>query len=137
MKTIIKKNKGGRPPLEEADRKQSIIKIYCQPLEKETILKEAKSSGLSVSDYAKRRLFGQKIIMNYYDLFKDLHEIGTEFSKAGNNINQLAKHANVLNKMGKLDKSVVDMLSLLLDDYIKKKEDVRVVLRKVIRELVK
>lgn len=137
MKIINKTNKGGRPPLEDDERKHAIIKVYCQLSEKETILSEAKSSGLSVSDYAKRRLFGQKVIMNYHELFKELHEIGTEFSRAGNNINQLAKHANALNKMGKLDNSVIDMLTLLLEDYVKKKEEVRVVLRKVIRELVK
>lgn len=137
MKTNNKKNKGGRPVLKDDERKDALIKIYCQISEKERVTKEAKSAGLTVSDYTKRRLFGETIVLNYREIFSELHLIGTEISRAGNNINQLAKHANSLNKIGKLDSSMAEKLSLMLEDYVQKKESLRVALRKIIRELGK
>ncbi len=137
MKINNNKNKGGRPLLKENEKKDALVKIYCRISEKEAIVKAARSAGLTVSDYAKKRMLGEKVVLNYGDIFKELHVIGTEFSRAGNNINQLARHANSLNKVGKLDKSIADSFNLLLSDYVKKNEEIRIVLRKLTRELTK
>ncbi|MCL4637750.1 MAG: plasmid mobilization relaxosome protein MobC [Olivibacter sp.] len=132
-----KQRKGGRPKKDSADKRTAEIKIRCLESEKIKIKSLSKTFGLSMSDYILIRSLDQKVIVNYKEMHKELHEIGTEFSRAGNNINQLAKYANIMNKMGKLDNSVAERLSLLLSDYVKKKDEMRIVLRKVIRELLK
>ncbi|WP_028298726.1 plasmid mobilization protein [Olivibacter sitiensis] len=132
-----KQRKGGRPEKESAGKRTAEIKIRCLAEEKNKIKSLSKSLGISITDYILKRALEQKIVVNYKEIHKELHEIGTEFSRAGNNINQLAKHANAMHKMGKLDHSIVERFSLLLSDYVKKKDEVRVVLRKVIRELLK
>lgn len=133
----LKKNKGGRPTLPLDEKKTGRIEVRCTAEQLIAIKKTAKDAGLSVSEYLVKRALNNKIIYNYNTLFQELHAVGTEFSRAGNNINQLAKHANSLNKIGKLDPSVVDRTHLILEDYVKKKDELRGVLRKIIREIGK
>lgn len=129
--------RSGRPPKKLTDKRTAEIKVRCLLEEKDKIKSLSAKFGLSISDYVLKTSLQQKIWGNYKELHGELHRIGTEFSRAGNNINQLAKHANSLNKLGKLEKSIVDRLNLILTDYVKKNEAIRVVLRKIVRELTR
>ncbi|WPV02996.1 plasmid mobilization relaxosome protein MobC [Mucilaginibacter sp. cycad4] len=53
--------------------------------------------------------------------------------RIGNNINQLARHANVLKLQGTLHPTVVKHFETLLDDYIKIQRQLEISLRKIIR----
>ncbi len=68
---------------------------------------------------------------------QELHQIGTSLSRAGNNINQLAKHANGLNKIGCLNESIIDRLNIVLGDYNANREKIRIAFRRIIREMAK
>lgn len=132
-----RKHRGGRPKLPNNEKQATQINIRCSIEQYEKIKKTAKDSGLSVTDYLLKRALNNKIVYNYNALIDELNAVGTEFSRAGNNINQLAKHANSLSKIGKLDKSLIDRLDLVLLDYTKKYDDIRVLLRGIRRELTK
>lgn len=64
--------------------------------EYEILLKNAFDANLSVSDYVRKALNNQKVIVNY-NLVADVPEIKTllaEFGKIGGNLNQIAKYFN-------------------------------------------
>ncbi|WP_286850679.1 MULTISPECIES: plasmid mobilization protein [Sphingobacterium] len=128
---------GGRPLKDSICKRTAEIKIRCLDQEKEKIRSLSKMHGLNMSDYILKAALDQKTWGNYKELHAELHRIGTEFSRAGNNINQLAKHANALNKIGRLDKTIIEQLNLILTDYVKENEAVRIILRKIVRELTK
>ena len=132
-----RKNRGGRPKLSETEKQAAQINIRCSIEQYNEIKKIAKDSGLSMTDYLLKRALNNKIVYNYNMLIDELNTVGTEFSRAGNNINQLAKHANSLSKSGNLDKSLVERLNLVMVDYAKKYDEMRVLLRSIRRELTK
>lgn len=131
------KQRGGRPLLDIDQRQSADIHIRCSKKQRDEIKKIAKDSGLSVTDYLIKRALNNKIVYNYNTLIDKLNAAGTEISRAGNNINQLAKHANSLSKIGKLDKSLIERLNLIMVDYTKKYDDMRILLRSIRRELTK
>jgi hypothetical protein len=91
--------------------------------------------GWSVADYLRSKAFdGRKQVINGLALIANLDRVGGELGRAGNNINQLAKHANILNKSGKLDESIINRFNTLFADYIKSQQEMEVVIRKIIRE---
>ena len=64
--------------------------------EYEILLKNAFDANLSVSDYVRKALNNQKVIVNY-NLVADVPEIKTllaVFGKIGGNLNQIAKYFN-------------------------------------------
>lgn len=132
-----RKKRGGRPRLSETEKQATQINIRCSIEQYNQIKTTAKDSGLSVTDYLLKRALNNKIVYNYNILIDELNSVGTEFSRAGNNINQLAKHANSLNKIGKLDKSLIERMNLVMVDYTKKYDDMRSMLRSIRRELTK
>jgi len=129
--------KVGRPKLEEQEAKTSYIKIRCHADEKRKVEELAKNYGLTVTDYVLKKCLGQKVVANKIDFLKQLDSVGLELSRAGNNINQLAKHANRLNKIGKTDESLVAKLNLNLEYYTNKQRELRQTLRRIIREMSK
>ncbi|GAA4196227.1 hypothetical protein GCM10022289_01620 [Pedobacter jeongneungensis] len=52
------------------------------------------------------------------EALKTLDGIGAEIGRSGNNINQLARHANLLNKRGMLSIEVVNKFNELFSTYI-------------------
>ncbi|MCY1530418.1 hypothetical protein D9M68_656030 [compost metagenome] len=64
---------------------------------------------------------------------KKLDAIGAELGRSGNNINQLARHANVLQKQGLLSQSVTIEFSSLLGSYVKVQQELDKIIRQIIR----
>lgn len=132
-----KSRRGGRPLKAPMKKRTAEIKARCLVEQKEKIKFLAKESGLNISDYILKKSLDQKVWGNYKELHREIHSIGTEFSRVGNNINQLARHANTLEKIGQVDKLSMQRLNLILIDYLNKSEEVRIVLRKIVRALTK
>ena len=132
-----RKNRGGRPKLSETEKQAAQINIRCSIEQYNEIKRIAKDSDLSVTDYLLKRALNNKIVYNYNALIDQLNAVGTEFGRSENNINQLAKHANSLSKVGNLDKFLVERLNLVMVDYAKKSDDIRALLRSIRRELTK
>lgn len=129
--------KGGRPKLEDDKKRSTAFLVKCRKSEHSMIKNTAKGYGLTVTEYVLRRSFGEKLTFNHVDLLKELHQLNLELARAGNNINQLAKYANTLNKVGKLRPEIADKLHAILSSYLQKQEEVRITFRKLIRETSK
>ncbi|RYE27027.1 MAG: plasmid mobilization relaxosome protein MobC [Sphingobacteriaceae bacterium] len=73
-----------------------------------------------MSEYIRSKaLNGKQQVVHGAALLAKLDRVGGELARVGGNINQLAKQANVLNKSGKLDQSIVVNFNILFAEYIK------------------
>lgn len=127
----------GRPRNKPAENKTSEIKVRCLPREKEEIIRLSQTYGMGITGYVIKRSLGQKITFNHIELLKELHILNLELARAGNNINQLARYANTINKAGRLEPEIADKLNTILASYIQKLDDVRLAFRKLIRMMGK
>ena len=128
--------KKGRP---EKTKGKRIRKIDTRFTEEEfkAVLGLEKTLGVRRTDLVRTRLLqnAQLTIINAKELIGLLDEIGTELGRCGNNINQLAKYANILNKYGRLSPVVVERFNLLFEVYIGNQKALEAALRKIIRAL--
>ena len=99
------------------------------------ILGLEKTLGLKRADIIRMHVMRQsgQLIVNARDLIAKLDVLGTELGRIGNNINQLARYANTLNKRGLLSPQIIERYNRLIADYIIIQQKLEVVLRKIIR----
>jgi hypothetical protein len=126
----------GRPLLVSGKRTKKIDVRFTQE-EFDLVVSMEKSSGLKKADLIRKKLLfeGEKMVMDSKAMMNNLDAVGLELSRAGNNINQLARYANILNRDGLLSAVVVDRLLLELRKYNKIKMDLERLMRKLIRLL--
>ena len=72
-------------------------------------------------------------IINNVELIKNLDLIGTEIGRLGNNINQLAKYANIQIKSGKVNTSVIIDFIGVMDRYMKERRELAKAYRALVR----
>ena len=77
----------------------------------------------------------KQVVINSKDIIRHLDNIGAEMGRAGNNINQLAKHANSLKLQGAVSPSVAAKFNELLEAYIGMQQALETALRKIIRAM--
>ena len=87
------------------DLYQAAGKKFIPDFMRELILNEHKSNS----------------IINNVELIKRLDVIGKEFGRIGNNINQLAKYANIQIKTGKVDPKTMVRFSNQMDIYLQER----------------
>jgi AraC-like DNA-binding protein len=94
-----------------------------------------KSLGISRADIVRIRVLqnATKMLVNGTELMKQLDDIGIELGRSGNNINQLARHANILHKQGMLSQNVSTEFNSLLGKYIAVQQELEKSIRQVIR----
>ncbi|WP_430972945.1 plasmid mobilization protein [Sunxiuqinia rutila] len=131
------KNKGGRPKLSNSEKRIAEIHIVCNKGDKTRIKELAKSYGLTMTEYILRKCFDENVSFNHVEFLKEIHDLGTELSRQGNNINQLAKYTNTLTIEKKLTPEIATRLEEVLLEHIKKQEEVRIAFRTLIREMAK
>jgi len=126
----------GRPPLVSGKRIKKIDVRFTQK-EFDLVLAMEKSSGLKKADLIRKKLLfeGERILLDSKAVMNSLDAVGLELSRAGNNINQLTRYANILNRDGLLSPVVVERLLLELRKYNKIKTDLERLMRKLIRLL--
>jgi hypothetical protein len=96
------------------------------------------SLGLKESDFVRLKLLkvsSVSIKLNAAEALKTLDNIGSEIGRSGNNINQLARHANFLNKRGMLSVDVVTKFNELFSTYISLFRDMEKSTRELLRLL--
>ena len=93
------------------------------------------SLGISRSDIVRIRVLknAANMLLNAKELMKKMDAIGTELGRSGNNINQLARHANILHKQSLLSQSVVIEFNSLLGSYIVTQQELEKIIRQIIR----
>jgi len=131
------KQKGGRPIMTSGKRIH-VIKAKLTDDEIKCLLHMQQQSGLSRTELIRQRVLGSTgLSVNTSEIIALFDPIGTELGRAGNNINQLARHANTLNKQHKLDPSVVTAFNRLLTEYIQVQGQLEKALRQLLRTLKK
>jgi hypothetical protein len=130
-KTIRSK---GRPVKEQGKRIKKIDARFTQD-EYDTILELEKTLGVRKTDLVRSRLLqdARLTIVNAKELIGFIDSIGTEMGRCGNNINQLAKYANILRKKGVLSPVVSERFNVLFEQYIENQKQLEISLRKIIR----
>lgn len=103
--------------------------------EEQQLVNLEKQLGIPRSVIVRKRVLENSALLmaNTQNLLTTLDNIGTELGRSGNNINQLARHANVLNKRGLLNESVVKEFNQLFRDYARIRNDTEKSLRQIIR----
>lgn len=93
--------------------------------------------GVSKTDLIRMRVLSEakKTVINSRELIKYIDTAGAELGRIGNNINQLAKHANTLKLKGKLNPVVIDQFNRLFAEYIRIQQQFEISLRKIIRAM--
>jgi hypothetical protein len=129
-------NRRGRGRQNIGDEKK-IKKIDVRFTEDEykSIIKMSQTFGLKKSELIRNRTLEntEPLIINGLELQRELALLGEEMGRSGNNINQLSKHANSLNKAGRMNESVVIRFEALFQKYNIILDELNITLRKVIR----
>lgn len=123
----------GKNPHGETKTRRFELRLSEQELQQ--FLELEKSLAMSRADIVRIRVLknSTKMLVNAKELMGRLDEIGTELGRAGNNINQLARHANVLNKKGMLAAGTFADLNRLISSYIEVQQELEKILRQLIR----
>jgi len=124
----------GRPVKEQGKRIRKIDARFTQD-EYDTILELEKTLGVRKSDLVRIRLLqdARLAIVNAKELIGFIDSIGAEMGRCGNNINQLAKYANILKKKGVLSPMVIERFTILFEQYIEYQKQLEIALRNIIR----
>ncbi len=131
------RKKAGRPPVLTGKRTR-IIKAKLTEDEFKTLLDIQRASGLNRMELIRRRVLNHGAsgtVVNAKELLTTLDGIGAELGRAGNNINQLARHANVLNRQGRLNPEAATEFNRLFTDYIRIQQDLEKALRQLLRAM--
>ena len=67
------------------------------------------------------------------DLIKQLDRLGVQIGRIGNNINQVAKYANIQNKSGKVDQNTMIRFEKLMQGYLKEQRNLINAYRALVR----
>jgi hypothetical protein len=128
----------GRPKLETGKRIRKIDARFSED-EYLVILELEKQLGISKTELVRTRLLQNAplTIINARELIQLLDGIGTELGRAGNNINQLAHYANILQLKSALSPVVIERFNTLFSQYIDNQKILEAALRKIIRYMGK
>jgi hypothetical protein len=131
-----KRNFSGRPKMTEGKRVKKVTARFTED-EYKTIEALETTLGINKTDLVRMRLLenAPAVIVNAKELITAIDGIGTELGHCGNNINQLAKYANILQKKGKIDPSVTKQFNALLSGFLERQEQLEISLRQVMRAI--
>jgi hypothetical protein len=102
------------------------------------VLEMERTLGIRKTDLVRNGLLknSHSVIINAKELIGQLEKAGAEIGRSGNNINQLARYANMLNKQDILSPVVAERFNILLGQYLDNQKDLETVLRKIIRMMI-
>lgn len=134
---LMTRNKGGRPPAGN-DRRSFKIDVRFTEAEYRQVEQLERELGLKKTELVRQKLLfeGKGLAVNAAELMGRLDAISLELSRSGNNINQLARYANRLQKRGLLSPPVVDEYLRLLRRHEDEQMELAVLFRKLIRSLI-
>jgi len=101
------------------------------------ILALEKELGVRKTDLVRSRLLANApaVVINAKELIQSLDSIGAELGRSGNNINQLARYANILNNKKVLSPVVMERFNTLFEQYIANQKILETALRRIIRAM--
>jgi hypothetical protein len=130
------KKLNGRPKM-TVGKKTRFINVRFTEDEYEVVAALEKELDISKTDLIRIRILSgaKQAVVNSKELIKHLDNIGAELGRVGNNINQLARHANVLKLQGSLNPMVVEKFNRLFEDYLQIQQGLEAALRKILRAM--
>ncbi|NRF37563.1 plasmid mobilization protein [Pedobacter foliorum] len=128
----------GRPPLKNGKRNR-MIKVYFTEEEFALVRELVLALGIKRTEFVRMRVLqgSSQIMFSAKELMVQLDLLGAELARSGNNINQLARYANVLNKRTLLSPQIIERYNVLLAEYLKIQQRLETTLRKLIRSMTK
>ncbi len=105
--------------------------------EYKVILELEKQLGISKTELVRSRVLqnAQAIVINAKELLSQLDSIGTELGRSDNNINQLARYANILRKKNVVSPFVLERFNFLFGQYLDNQTKLEAALRQIIRAM--
>jgi hypothetical protein len=130
------KKLNGRPLL-TADKRVKKIDVRFTEEEYRVVEELEAALGISKTELVRRKLLdsAEQTVVNAKELVADLNNIGAELGRSGNNINQLARHANVIKKQGRLSPFIIESFTVLFATYLENQKSLETALRRIIREM--
>ena len=131
------KPKGGRKKIDVDLALSHRLKINLNKSEFEEVEKAFKDSGVkSMSEYLRMRLLSTKdlYVNDPKEILKTLDKLGEEVGRIGNNINQLAKYANILTLKERLEPGVINQMNELLRAYGVERKEIALSIRSLLRK---
>ncbi|MCT1525846.1 plasmid mobilization protein [Sphingobacterium lactis] len=137
--TSRKKTSTGDSPPTKMGGKSKIVQARVTEDEFRSLHKQATDIGLTMTTLIRNKLLGgQKLqVVNSKELLQQLDHIGAEIGRTGNNINQLARHANALIKHQKSPISTLEDFIPLFQNYIQHQNKLEKRLRQLLRMMAK
>ena len=91
--------------------------------------------GMSKTELVRIRVLenAANLLINAAEMIRQLDSIGSEMKRTGNNINQLARHANTLNKQQRLSPEIIEENNNLLRQWT----DLQLLLEATLRKLIR
>ena len=130
-------NRGGRRKLHQKDRRLVKLQLHVTHEEYEKLQAQFQTSGQRhISEYLRRLVLDHgktKILINKSALIRQLDKIGTDISRIGNNINQLAKYANIQHKTGKTDQRTMARFNRNMEKYLLEQQELAKAYRALVR----
>jgi hypothetical protein len=130
-------SKGGRRQLHQDQKRRIKLQMHVTKMEYEKLKDQFRSTGIRyLSDYLRllildKRRAGQ--ITNKKELIRQLDGLGTQISKTGNNINQIAKYANIQVKSDKVDRNTLINFNQEMAQYLTLQQELTKAYRALIR----
>ncbi|MFD0764514.1 plasmid mobilization relaxosome protein MobC [Mucilaginibacter lutimaris] len=128
------KKLSGRPKLKDGRRVKKLDIRFTQE-EYDLIVAMENEFGISKTELLRMRVLNDanKTVVNAAELLKLLDKTGAELGRSGNNINQLARHANTLRLKGDVPLQIIVSFEQLMGKYILNQRSLETALRKIIR----
>ncbi|CAH0267058.1 MULTISPECIES: plasmid mobilization relaxosome protein MobC [unclassified Pedobacter] len=124
----------GRPHMKTGKRTRKITvrfseEEFCSILSLERLL------GLKRTDIIRKRVLevNLQLVFDGRSVLASIDQIGLELSRTGNNINQLARYANILNKQHVLSPVIFSRYSKELDKHSLLLQKLNLEIKKMIR----
>ena len=136
-KKVKKANVGGRKKLPIIQLKSKKLQMHLTEQEYSNFQVLLKASGKkTISDFMRVLVLNEKknhSIINNVALIKHLDVIGKEIDRIGNNINQLAKYANIQILSGKVDPRTMAKFTDQMDKYLQERRELAKAYRALVR----
>jgi len=128
------KRSGGRPKKEDGKRVK-IVNVRFTEAEFKSVTDLEKELNMTKTELIRMRVLenADRVVVNSRELLGAIDSIGAEMGRVGNNINQLARHANLLKLQKTLHPGIIAEFDTLFAEYLQIQQQLEVSLRKIIR----
>jgi Bacterial mobilisation protein (MobC). len=117
-----------------SDNRTRRFEMRLTEAEHARLSKMERTLGMNRADIVRHRVFGRTAqVADARILMKQLDGLGAELGRAGNNVNQLARHANTLNRLGSLTPAALAGIDGALGNYAEVQRQIERQLRRLIR----